>query len=167
MKFLPFLLLITTAVISQNNHNFIIDNTSIIWTNEYKTTKSINEIFTSLKISGAHENLELIDQQIIGNIKPINIDFKHFGKSEFTTSMYVARRNYTGFFTIKLEGEKYVITLKKISGAQAYNDGLFELNQKQSLESLVLNNKNTLKKVFIRKDAELFDYSFNQLFQLK
>lgn len=128
-------------------NNFKIEDGNLIWQKIYQADSSLN-VIDLFVTSGIIENMIIKDNQIMGDLKPFDPDYKGAGYTEFMTPMYVARRRIKGYITIDLKDNKYRTTIKDISLIQKYDDGLSKQGEESSLSTFALKGTTDFKPAF-------------------
>lgn len=127
---LASLLLLTFYSFAQESvNNFTVKDNEIIWQKGYDTPLSFQALTDVIKSSGLVNNIQVAENKVSGELKPIDADFKAAGYSEMLTPMYVSRSHIAGFMIIDYKEGKYRVTLSKIEITQKYNDGLSQLGK--------------------------------------
>ena len=149
-------------------NNFSPDNNKIIWQKVFETEFNFYQLTDKTKKSGVLEKLEIGKNQILGQTKPIDADFKGAGYSEMSTPMYIARSFFDGSARIEFKDGKYRVTLKNIMLTQQYDDGLSEEGQKSTIEFFgIKRGKNEMKGAFKKSPSVILDYTFTNSFRFK
>ncbi len=149
-------------------NNFLPENNGIIWRKVFETKMDFDQLVDKIKESGILENVEVGKNNILGQLKPIDADFKGAGYGEMSTPMYVARSFFSGFAIIEFKNGKYRVTLKKIMLTQKYNDGLSKEGQKTTIETYgIKKGKNEMKRAFSKSPSIILDYTFTNAFTFK
>lgn len=158
------LFLLCNTALAQSN--FLIDENELIWQKVYEIKSSPEDFKNELLKNLEFGDIEIGNDQIITTVNNLKIDYKGYGASEMFTSMYIPRNNYNALAIIEFKENRYRITVKDIMAIADYSDGLTQQGEKTKLERFAMN-RNGLKKRFIEKDAPIFDYTFNKLFEQK
>lgn len=149
-------------------NNFSPEDNKLIWQKVFETKLDFNQLTDKIKESGILEKIEIGENKILGQSKPIEADFKGAGYSEMTTPMYIARSFFDGFVLIEFKDGKYRVTFKSIMLTQKYNDGLSKEGKKTSIETFGMKNgKNELKEAFTKSSSIILDYTFTKAFDFK
>ncbi|MEJ6982394.1 hypothetical protein WG906_18155 [Pedobacter sp. P351] len=116
---LASLLFLTVFSFAQESvNNFTVKDNEIIWQKVYDTPLSFQALTDVIKSSGLINNIQVAENKISGELKPIDADFKAAGYSEMLTPMYVSRSHIAGFLNIDYKEGKYRVTLSKIELTQ-------------------------------------------------
>ena len=146
-------------------NNFFPENNKIIWQKVFETEMEFNQLVAEIKESGILQNIEIGENKILGQTKPIDADFKGAGYGEMSTPMYVARNFFDGFAIIEFKDGKYRVTLKNIMLTQQYDDTLSEEGEKTTIETYgIKKGKNSIKKAFTKSSSIILDYTFSNTF---
>ena len=153
MKKIIILTFILTAVSATTHgqetvNNFQLDNTEIIWQKVFETKLTFEELKEKVKDSGLLDKIEIGDNKISGDLKPIDADFKGAGFTEMGTPIYISRSHFTGFTIVEFKDGKYRVTLKKIVLTQKYSDPLTKQGEMTKLEFFGLKNGKNEMKIF-------------------
>ncbi|HLV50705.1 MAG TPA: hypothetical protein VKY44_01960 [Flavobacterium sp.] len=149
-------------------NNFSSENNKIIWQKVFETNLDFNQLTDKIKESGILEKIEIGENKILGQSKPIEADFKGAGYSEMSTPMYIARSFFDGFVMIEFKDGKYRVTFKNIMLTQKYNDGLSKEGEKTTIETFGLKSgKNEFKGAFTKSPSKILNYTFTKSFDFK
>ncbi len=149
-------------------NNFSAENNKIIWQKVFETELNLNQLTEKIKESGILEDIEIGENKILGQTKPIDADFKGAGFGEMSTPMYIARSFFDGFALIEFKDGKYRVTLKNIMLTQQYDDGLSEEGEKSTIESFgIKRGKNEMKGAFKTSPSIILDYTLTNSFTFK
>lgn len=148
--------------------NFKLNEVNLVWQKVYETELSNNEILKSFKTSGIITEIDTLENSITGTIKNLSLDYKGFGKSEMSTSMYITRSYFQCFVLIELKEKRYRITLKEMKLVQKYSDALSEEGEISELEDYAIkNSKKDFKKSFKKSPSGILNYTFDKVFLMK
>lgn len=162
------LFLTVYSVVQESVNNFTVKDNEIIWQKVYDTPLSFQALTDVIKSSGLISNIQVAENKISGELKPIDADFKAAGYSEMLTPMYVSRSHIAGFMNIDYKEGKYRVTLNKIELTQKYSDGLSQLGEKSTLDSYGLKNSKTeFTNGFKKSPSIILNYSSDKKFHLK
>jgi len=142
-------------------NNFKNENGTLIWQKIYERDSSIN-IIDKFVSSGILENIIIKDDQIMGDLKPFDTDFKGVGFTEMGTPIYVARSRIKGYITIEIKENKYRATIKDIFLIQKYDDGLSKQGEETSLSTFALKGNTDFKPAFLKTPSIVFNYTFEK-----
>lgn len=145
--------------------NFTPVDNETIWQKVYETTLNFKQLSDNIKSSGLFENLEIGENKVAGNIKPIDADFKGAGYGKMVTPIVISGSFFDGFVIIDFKDGKYRVTLKKIFLTKKYSDSLSEQGEKSSFESLCLKKgKNEFRDAFTKSPSKILNYTFSKRF---
>lgn len=155
-------------IAQENVTNFIPDNNKIIWQKVYETNFDKTELINLIKESGLFENYKIEGDKILGQMLPVDADFKGAGYGEMSTPIYIARSFFDGFVIIEFKEARYRVIVKNIMLTQQYDDGLSKEGEKATIESFAIKNgKNEIKKAFSKSPSIILDYTFTNIFNFK
>lgn len=159
---------IFTLKAQETINNFSPENNKIIWEKVFETEMDFNQLTDKIKESGTLEKIEIGENRVLGQTKPIDADFKGAGYGEMSTPIYVARNFFDGFAVIEFKDGKYRVTLKKIMLTQQYEDALSTKGEKSTIESFgIKKGKNEMKGAFMKSPSIILDYTFTNTFNFK
>ncbi len=143
------------------NNNFKNENGTLIWQKiiERDSSKNIIDLFVSL---GIFEKFIIKEDQIMGDLKPFDADFKGAGFSEIATPMYVARSWIKGFLTIEIKENKYRVRIKDIILIQKYDDSLSKQGEETSLSTFAIKGVSDFKSAFLKTPSVVLNYTFEK-----
>jgi hypothetical protein len=142
-------------------NNFKIEDGKLIWQNIYQSDSLMNVIDLFIA-SGIMENIIIKDNQIMGDLKPFDPDFKGAGYTEFMTPIYVARSRIEGYITVDIKENKYRTTIKDIRLIQKYDDGLSKQGEETSLSTFALKGNTDFKPAFLKTPIIVYNYTFEK-----
>lgn len=155
-------------IAQENVNNFIPDNNKIIWQKVFETNLDKTELVNLIKESGLFENYEIEDDKILGQMIPVDADFKGAGYGEMSTPMYIARSFFDGYVIIEFKEARYRVTVKNIMLTQQYDDGLSKEGEKTTIETYAIKSgKNEIKNAFSKSPSIILDYTFTNIFNFK
>lgn len=147
-------------------NNFKIEENDLIWQKIFQsdTSMKVIDLFVS---AGIIDNIIVKDNQIMGDLKPFDADFKGAGYSEMNTPIYVARMRIKGYITVDIKVDRYRVTIKDIRLKQIYDDGLSKQGEETSLSSFALKGTTDFKPAFLKAPVKIYNYSFENRIKLK
>lgn len=159
------ILLIVITLLSSfgQQHNFEVLENELIWQKVYEEELTIDDFEKSILGKGPITSIDKTENTLFVRFEGLKLDYKALGKSEMWTSMYITRSNISGLATIQFKENKYRITIADIVLTQNYSDGLMQQGEKHPLSFYAIKN-GSLRKAFLKKDAEIFDFNFIGLF---
>ena len=170
-KFILIVLLLFVGVSTKGQvttNSFEIDNNDITWQKVFDTSLSFQNLVDIIKATGLLNNIEIQENKIIGDLKPLDADYKGAGYSEMLSPMYVSRSYIGGFLLLEYKEGKYRVKIRKMILTQKYSDGLTQLGEKTSLETYGLKKgKNEMTNSFKKSASEILNYTFNRKFNFK
>ena len=162
---ISLLLLVSTVLAQEHFNNFQNDESALSWQKVYPTAFTFEQLCGKFKDSGLLENIDVRDNKITGDLKPLEADFKGAGFSEMSTPMYIARSYFTGFVKVDYQEGKYRVTIKKVMLSQKYDDPLTKQGEKSTLESWGLKKGNQIRDSFKKSPSLILDYTYSRKFE--
>jgi hypothetical protein len=145
-------------------NNFQVVKNDILWQKIYQTSMTFEQLIEKVKDSGLFEDIEIGNNKISGDIKPIDADCFGAGYSKLESPTYIADSYFSGFAIISFKEGRYRVTIKRIVATQQYNDAC-KYNVSSNLESNALNIENNgLSSFFKRGPSIILNYTFTQKF---
>jgi hypothetical protein len=156
------LLCFTKYIYGQNeSRNFKIEDENLIWQMVYESDSSANIINQFIRL-GIIDNILTKEDQIIGDLKPFDTDYKGAGFTEMGTPMYIVRSRIIGHIIVDIKKGKYRVTIKDIRLIQKYDDPLTKQGQETSLKDFALRGTNDFKPAFLKSPSIILDYTFKK-----
>lgn len=167
-KILLLLMFVPTLLFSQEEEifSFSVQDGNLIWQKIYETELSFDDVVSNIRQSGAIPNAEVTDDKIIGQTRLIDADIKGAGYKPFSVAIYINRNFYECFATIEYKEGRYRVTLKNITMIQKYDDPMGVEGQRERIELYTIGGDG-MKRSFVKKPAEILDYTFTKLFTIK
>lgn len=145
-------------------YNLKLEQNTVVWQKVYDFQTSPEQYKKQLLRSLNFENIDMSDDIIYVVVRNLQMDYKTLGKSELTTSMYLARTYYDAIAVIEFKENRFRVTVKDLKSIQIYSDGLNEKGEMYPLEFWAINKKGGFKRRFINNDAEIIDFTLDKLF---
>jgi len=168
MKNILLLLLISPIIcLSQvDDSNFIVENGELKWQKVYETSKTIDELFISLKTKKELSSVEMIGNVILGDIVGVTVDRKAAGLKSGNTAVYTGMDVY-GSLKIEFKDNRYRATIFNIRLAMPnYLEALGNRNDLESLSTYALKRGGITQR-FIDREGVAYDYTFNRIVEDK
>lgn len=157
-----------SIVAQESINNFIPENNKIVWQKVFETNLDKAQLLDIIKVSGLFENCDIKDDKILGQMFPIEADFKGAGYGEMSTPIYIARNFFDGYVIIEFKEARYRVTVKNIMLTQQYDDGLSKEGEKTTIETYAIKSgKNEIKNAFSKSPSIILDYTFTNIFNFK
>ncbi len=150
----------------QEINNFLIDESKVIWQKVFETPFTFDEIVQKIKEAGMMVNIETTEAKLIGDLKPLKIDYKGAGYSGANTAIIISRSDLLGYVLLEYKENKYRVTVKNMSLCHRYDDPFFKQGELTSMESLSIK-KNEFKSPFKKSPSAIFDYTLTKAFTFK
>lgn len=170
MKNLLFLLLVSPLlVLSQDNEVedfFILENDIVIWQKTYETNKEINEMYLYLKQTGKYNEINIIEDKIVCELKPQTIDLKITPYSAMGVPVIVTLNDIKGIVVYEFKQGKYRVTFKNIILINNTDNAIYgKVGSEMSFEdAYVKKGKNEFKKPFTNKPKDIYNLNFSNWF---
>jgi len=159
-----FFILISVKTFGQFHH-FSVKDSKVIWQQNFPTQKTFNELISATKQAGIVTNIEFSDNKIIGNLKPIEADYRGAGHSRSNTPIYILNSRFTAFVIIEFSNDHYTVLIKKINFIAKSSNGLMKQDEQEQIEVQALKNKSDeFKNIFLGSASEVLDFSFTKMF---
>ncbi len=160
-----FFLLISIKTFGQFHH-FSVKDSKVIWQQNFPTQKTFNELISATKEAGIVANIEISDNKIIGDLKPIEADYRGAGHSRSNTPIYIVNSRFTAFIIIEFSNDHYyTVLIKKINFTAKSSNGLMKQDEQEQIEVQALKNKSdAFKNIFLGSASEILDFSFTKMF---
>lgn len=170
-KFTGFLfvfnLCINSLFAQDTINNFKVEQDEIVWQKVFDTQLSFDSVISHFEEQGILESISIVNDKIIGGLKPFEADYKGAGYSRMSSPIYIVSYLFTGHVVIEFKDNRYRVTVRKIFLEKIYNDGLSESGQKETLNTFaVKKGKNSISNLFKREASKILDYTFNKLFTI-
>jgi hypothetical protein len=172
MRIATIIVVLTVLVFTEASgqdtiNNFTVVNGEMYWQRVYQTGLSFDELVEQVQESGLMEGIEVAEDKIIGNMKPMNADYKGSGYSEMSIPMYVPRHSYVGYINIEMREGRYRVTIKRILLTKKYNDPISEQGTQLELEFFALTDEGEFSRNFKKKPSTILNYTFTKEFDFK
>lgn len=153
----------TQVAQAQELHGFNIDNGKLIWQMVFSSDKSMDEMTTEFRQSKAIQQLESSGYILTGKLINLDVDYKGAGFSWTATPDYVLFNDVSTFFSVEFEEGRYRVTVDQVYLKEKNTDP--QTGIRVTLLSTHVLKKGRYKSSFKKSGAELYNYTFSQLFE--
>ncbi len=149
--------------------NFIAENNKISWQKIYETTYTPEQILAKLKAVSYFYDMSANENNITLKFKDLKAKYRDMGYSPGSMSMYIGNGVFTGGVSIDLKDGKYRVTANNIMYDFTYLSiaTMSDAQTRNNLEEVALKRgSNEFKNGFLKRDSEVLNYTFNDIFDV-
>lgn len=163
-----FFTAITLSVYSQDTiNNFRLLNGEFYWQKVFITQLNFTDLLKEIKSRGILTDPQISDSSIMGDLRPIEADFKGAGYTSLSIPQYIKSNNISGFAKIEYRVGRYRVTVNKIVLTEKSTNWLSEKDVKTTLEYWGLKgNGKIIAPMFKKHPAITYNHTFEKLFSL-
>lgn len=134
----------------------------------FRTELKFQELASIKENNGLFYDIVKDDHSIRFKCKDHKIDYKGFGKTLMSTPNYIAGGQYGGNGIVDYKDGKYRVTVNNITYIYPSLDLSFGMSQSKFLleDGILKKGTDDFNKRFLT-DAQLYDYSFSNLFNFE
>ncbi len=167
-KLLLLITLFSLPLFAQKQHSFIFENNQLEWVKVFESSLSKSDIEKIIKTKGVFKDLNFDDKLINGSVENIKCDYETLGKSKWFTSFYIQNTNVSFSFYIRFKEGRYRvvlnnINLKTIDELSTSDITVMSVNGVNQLSTYAIK-KTKFRKSFLKSDAEIYEFTFTNLF---
>jgi hypothetical protein len=169
MKNLIYILLFIPFLSFAQKDNFIAKNNKVSWQKIYETNYSPEQILAKLKTVSYFYDISNNDNTITLKFKDLKVKYRDMGYSPGNMSMYIGNGVFIGGVTIDLKEGKYRVTVNNIMYDFSYLSiaTMSDVQTRNNLEEVALKRgSNEFKNGFLKRDSEVLNYTFNDIFDI-
>jgi hypothetical protein len=167
MKKNSILLLLTFFSLAfGQSQNFSAVDKRLQWQKIYNTTLKLDEILSKINNGGKFINIKNSNNVIDADFKDFSIDYLGAGNHFISVTEYIESSIFSGHAKIEYKEGKYRVIINDIT-YQYRKSKLIQRSPNQinnPIENKAIDKKTGNLNARFRKDAFMFDYSFNALF---
>jgi hypothetical protein len=143
------------------HENFYSKNGNVTWERHYQTSDSFDVLIKKVKLSGLLSNIEIIDNYIVGDLKPKALNLILFrGGRDWISPSYYFNQVYNGTVVIKFHQGHYRLVFKNIYVDYLSNTDEVAYKRHIIFESMVLNIDGKFDRAFKKNFSQRLNHNF-------
>lgn len=164
-KLILLFALIWSAMSFGQTDNFYNTDKKVSWEKIFETSKTFDQLLSSVKQSGNFSDIEVVEGRIIANFKNIVPKYREAGYTLMGTSMYLSNGIFFGNATIDFKEGKYRVIVSNIKMTyKVPTMNMSMTDQTGGLEEVALKRNSDFRTSFFSKDSKILNYTFTELF---
>jgi hypothetical protein len=141
---------------------FKIEQGKLQWQKVYNSDLSVDQILSNASAKGVLHQVVKNENGFTANIQDLVLDYRALGISEWVMEIYISRSSLNAGVLIEVKDGRYRVTITNMILVQRYTDPLTKQGEKTPIE--VFTGSKSIKKGFLKRPAQVMDYTFNNLF---
>jgi len=167
MKKIILLFILVSGFSFGQVENFSVENHKIFWEKVYETNDTPEVIESKIKQFGYFYDIEKVDGKLVMKFKDVKPLYREAGQSVGYASMYISSGVFFGAALIEFKENKYRVTVSNVKSIFEYlsitmNDSKTTI----TLEDPGLTRSGEFKSGFVKRDAKVLNYTFNEMFDI-
>lgn len=159
-------LILACAYARAQEHSFKVQDRDIFWQKVFPSDLDSAGILQAVSLSGAFSDVTPVSSGISLRIVPREVDYQAAGYSRGRTPMNLLACLLSGHALIEFRPGRYRVTVDHLTLVENITTSLYEKGRTNSLESLALNKKGELRKVF-QESALILEVDLSKIFSFK
>ncbi|ROI02952.1 hypothetical protein EGI16_12340 [Chryseobacterium sp. G0240] len=169
MRNILFIFILIPFLSFAQKDDFFAENNKVSWQKVYHTSLNPNEIINKLKSINYFYDISLNENTATLKFKDLKPKYRDMGYGAGSMSMYIGSGVFFGGVTINFKEDKYRVTVDNIMYDFSYISiaTMSDVQTRNNLEEVALKRgSNEFKKGFLKRDSEVLNYTFNDIFDV-